>query len=58
MICMYAGQATSNLLLSAVISHIPGFAILAFAGSCQVLSALIYRLYEKKYLAFPPAKGV
>ncbi|MBR2948793.1 MAG: hypothetical protein IKC46_02910 [Lachnospiraceae bacterium] len=55
---MYAGQATSNLLLSAVISHIPGFAILAFAGSCQVLSALIYRLYEKKYLAFPPAKGV
>lgn len=58
MICMYAGQATSNLLLSAVINSVSGFAVLVFAGSCQVLSALIYHLYGKKYLAFSRKKGV
>ena len=50
MICMYAGQATASALLSAAIDRVPGAAILAAGGLCQAASALLYHLYEKKYL--------
>jgi len=50
MICMSAGQATASALLSAFIDHVPGMLILLLAGLCQAGSALLYHLYEKKYL--------